>query len=78
MICNVGGVDYDVDWTNRREGKGTEHTYAASTARSHHNAGVGVAMLDGSIRFAPNTIDLDVWRALSTRDYGEVFSNPLD
>jgi len=36
------------------------------TARSRHMGGVNVLMGDGSVRFAPNGVSLDVWRALST------------
>jgi prepilin-type processing-associated H-X9-DG protein len=35
-------------------------------ARSLHDNGVNAAMCDGSVRFVPNTIDINVWRALST------------
>lgn len=62
-------VDYDrVDWTNQQEGKSdTVSTYAAVTARSYHEGGVNVAMMDGSMRWIPNDIDLNIWRAYSTR-----------
>ncbi|MEZ6087517.1 MAG: DUF1559 domain-containing protein [Pirellulaceae bacterium] len=40
-ICNVGGVEYDVDWTNSREGLSTTaQTFAAVTSRSYHPGGV--------------------------------------
>jgi prepilin-type N-terminal cleavage/methylation domain-containing protein/prepilin-type processing-associated H-X9-DG protein len=35
-------------------------------ARSLHDGGVNVAMCDGSVRFVPNTININVWQALST------------
>src|SRR5262245_2812236 len=35
-------------------------------ARSRHPSGVMVSMCDGSVRFVPNTINLDIWRAIST------------
>lgn len=41
------------------------------TARSFHPGGVNVACADGSIRFVSDSIDLSVWRALSTRAGGE-------
>lgn len=41
-------------------------------ARSLHVGGVNVLMADGAMRFAPDQIDLEVWRALSTRAGGEV------
>uniref|UniRef100_A0A7C4LLC6 DUF1559 domain-containing protein n=1 Tax=Schlesneria paludicola TaxID=360056 RepID=A0A7C4LLC6_9PLAN len=39
----------------------------AYTARSFHPGGVNAALADGSARFISSTIDLSVWRALSTR-----------
>jgi len=35
-------------------------------ARSRHPSGVMAAMCDGSVRFVPNTVNLDSWRAAST------------
>jgi len=43
-------------------------------ARSRHAGGVNVMLADGSVRFASESIDLSVWRALSTRDGGEAVS----
>ena len=42
------------------------------TARSLHPGGVNCALGDGSVRFVPETIALPVWRALGTRNGGEV------
>jgi len=41
-------------------------------ARSRHAGGVNVALADGSVRFVGDSVDLTVWRALSTRSGGEV------
>lgn len=41
-------------------------------ARSHHVGGVHAAFADGSVRFISDSIQLDVWRALSTRAGEEV------
>lgn len=62
-------VAYDrVDWTNQQEGKSdTVSTYAAVTARSYHEGGINVIMMDGSARWFANDVDLNVWRAFSTR-----------
>ena len=42
-------------------------------ARSRHTSGVNMSLMDGSVRFVSDSIDLDVWRSLSTRESGEVF-----
>lgn len=36
------------------------------TARSRHTGGVNILMGDGSVRFAPNGIDIGIWKALAT------------
>lgn len=40
-------------------------------ARSHHSGGVHVLMVDGAVRFVSSTIDLNVWRALGTKNNRE-------
>ena len=40
-------------------------------ARSRHPGGVNVAMVDGSVRFVSQTIDVETWRALGSRNGGE-------
>ena len=70
--CLQGGEVYDVDWTNQQEGKSpTVPTYAAVTARSYHAGVVNGLLMDGSVRSFSETIDLNVWRSLSTRSGGE-------
>ena len=62
-----------MDWTNIQEGVSpTVKTFAAITSRSYHPTGVNVALMDGSVRFVPNHIDIVVWRAFSTRALGEI------
>ncbi|MFK8113107.1 MAG: DUF1559 domain-containing protein, partial [Rubripirellula sp.] len=40
VLCDVSGTEYDVDFTNMREGKTTTAlTYAAVTSRSYHEGG---------------------------------------
>ncbi|MFV1966165.1 MAG: DUF1559 domain-containing protein [Pirellulaceae bacterium] len=71
-----GGKTYDVDFNSSREGKTTnQRTYAVVTSRSHHPGGAQVALADGSARFVAETIDIAVWRALATRDGGEVVND---
>jgi len=31
-------------------------------------------MCDGSVRFVPNTVDINIWRAISTSQGGETVS----
>lgn len=70
-----GGITYDVDWNSQREGNSTSNvSYAAVTSRSYHPAGVNAAMMDGSVQFIASTIDLTIWRAMATRNGGEVVS----
>jgi prepilin-type processing-associated H-X9-DG protein len=45
------------------------------SASSRHPGGVNVLLMDGSVRFVTNGIDLFTWRALSTRSGGEVIGN---
>jgi prepilin-type N-terminal cleavage/methylation domain-containing protein/prepilin-type processing-associated H-X9-DG protein len=43
------------------------NTYVgAYAARSHHPGGVNVGLCDGSVTFATETFDIDLWRAAST------------
>jgi prepilin-type N-terminal cleavage/methylation domain-containing protein/prepilin-type processing-associated H-X9-DG protein len=46
----------------------------ATTSNSKHPGGVNVAMADGSVRFVKSTVNVDAWRALGTRNGGEVIS----
>ena len=43
----------------------------AFAARSKHAGGVNASLCDGSVRFFSNSIDLEVWRALSSSQGGE-------
>jgi prepilin-type N-terminal cleavage/methylation domain-containing protein/prepilin-type processing-associated H-X9-DG protein len=42
---------------------------------SRHPGGVNALLVDGSVRFIAETIDLPVWWALGSRDEGEVLGN---
>jgi prepilin-type processing-associated H-X9-DG protein len=55
--------------TRRQDGQ----VWAA--ARSRHPGGVNAAMCDASVRFVTDGIDLRTWRALATREGGEVEAN---
>lgn len=77
-----GAGNLDVDWTNKQEGKShfagtpdTNPTYAAITARGYFQGGVNVALMDGAVRTVGNDINIGVWRAVSTRNSGELLPN---
>jgi prepilin-type N-terminal cleavage/methylation domain-containing protein len=66
---------------NRSTGKPSTQAYNCSdtmferihmAASSYHNAGVGVGMADGSVRFVSDNIDFGVWQAIGSRAGGEV------
>lgn len=40
------------------------------TPSSQHTGGINMAMVDGSIRFVPDSVDLEVWWAIGSRDDG--------
>jgi len=84
VSCEVDGEVFDVDWNSYRV-RGwdpanpnaykseTDVTYAAVTSRSYHSGGVvNVAKADGSATTMNSNVDLLVWRAMATRDGGEV------
>jgi prepilin-type N-terminal cleavage/methylation domain-containing protein len=50
--------------------------YGWRTARSRHRGGVNVLIADGSGSFYTDDIDLATWKALSTREDGELASTP--
>ncbi|MEX2358475.1 MAG: DUF1559 domain-containing protein [Pirellulaceae bacterium] len=45
-------------------------------ARSRHPGGVSMALVDASVRFIPDTVDLQTYHALGTRNGGETFEMP--
>ena len=58
-------------WAKEDKGVGR---YGFVKATSLHTGGVNTANGDGSVRFIPNSVSLDVWRGLSTRNGGESVS----
>ena len=46
----------------------------ATTANSAHAGGVNVGLVDGSVRFVKDGIDLAAWRGLGSRNQGELLS----
>jgi prepilin-type N-terminal cleavage/methylation domain-containing protein len=74
----VAAVLYrNCDFNSQSEGRSaTNPTFAAITARSHHAAGlVNIGLVDGSVRNVSPSIDLLIWRALGTREGGELNGN---
>ncbi len=77
VLCEISGREYDVDFTNIREGRTTTATtFAAVTSRSYHSGGVNVSLMDGSVRFIADSVELALWRNLSTRAGHEVVVAP--
>lgn len=69
------GAEVDADYNSWQEGKNGSAgspTYAMITSRSHHPGVVQVAMVDGSVQVVDDEIELQVWRAMATRDGGEL------
>lgn len=51
---------------------GTLWQEGAWTVRSRHSGGVNVLFADGSVRFQTESTDLKIWRALGSRNGGEI------
>ena len=64
---------YHTNLPNRRSCKKPSNRVAV-LANSSHPGGVNVLLADGSVRFVPNSISLAAWRALGSRNLGEVAS----
>jgi prepilin-type processing-associated H-X9-DG protein len=47
----------------------------STTANSRHAGGVNLGLADGSVRFIKSTVNLQTWRALGTRNLGEIISS---
>jgi prepilin-type N-terminal cleavage/methylation domain-containing protein/prepilin-type processing-associated H-X9-DG protein len=68
---NANGMTIDVDVVLATESN-VGDTYAAVTSRSYHSGGVNALLMDGSVTFIQDAIDLALWRALGTRAGGEI------
>ena len=65
MLFPDGSTMLDVDFMSSRLGVSTTLlSYGAVNARSYHIGGANVLFMDGSVRFATNSVDLTTWRAL--------------
>jgi prepilin-type N-terminal cleavage/methylation domain-containing protein/prepilin-type processing-associated H-X9-DG protein len=45
---------------------------AVMSASSYHPGGVNLMMMDGSVRFTRDGVTLPVWRAIGTRNFGDI------
>lgn len=75
----MDGEEVDADYNSWQEGKNGSAgspTYAMITSRSFHPGQVQVGLLDGSVQSIADEIDLEVWRAMATRDGGEIVGQP--
>jgi hypothetical protein len=50
--------------------------YTRMSARSWHVSGVNAGLADGSVRFIPNQIDLEVWQSAGSTNGSEISSLP--
>ena len=50
---------------------GTRQTAIVISARSNHTGGVNAGLIDGSVQFISNTVNIQTWRAYSTTQGGE-------
>ncbi len=69
------GQIYDTDynsWQEGKDGRNGQTSYAIVTSRSYHTGAVHVTMMDGSTRLVNESIDLEVWRTLGSRESGKV------
>jgi prepilin-type N-terminal cleavage/methylation domain-containing protein/prepilin-type processing-associated H-X9-DG protein len=75
MLYSDGTTTLDVDFMSSRLGVSTTLlSYGAVNARSYHPGGANVLFMDGSVRFATNSVDLTTWRALGSRAGAEAAS----
>ncbi len=73
LFTDATGKKWDVDYVSSRDGSSTtQYSYDALTARSYHSGIVNVLLMDGAVRPVANQIDLATWRALGTRNGGEI------
>ncbi|HAN99500.1 MAG TPA: prepilin-type cleavage/methylation domain-containing protein [Planctomycetaceae bacterium] len=66
LVPDCLGVSFDPDPARLYTGFGWR------TARSQHPGGVQIGLADGSVRFLSKTVSIDVWRALGSRNGGEI------
>ncbi len=77
VMYDNAGIAYDIDLLTQVEGShATKPSFGAITSRSYHSGNlVSVLLMDGSVRPILGSIDLQIWRALGTRNGREVISD---
>ncbi len=64
-----------IDCNSRQSAIDSNNESAIVSARSYHPGGVNIVFADGSVHFAKDSTNAQVWRALGTRAGGEVISS---
>jgi prepilin-type N-terminal cleavage/methylation domain-containing protein/prepilin-type processing-associated H-X9-DG protein len=77
--CVEGGCYSHITMPNKKacffSDETSSHTYyTLAGPSSNHSGGVNVGFLDGSVRFVKDSVNPVTWRAIATRDRGEVVS----
>jgi prepilin-type N-terminal cleavage/methylation domain-containing protein/prepilin-type processing-associated H-X9-DG protein len=72
----LAGAAYPPDWlVNATIPGGPCNIWGQFGFRSNHPGGVNFAFADGSVKFIKNSINLATYRALGTRNFGEIVSS---
>jgi hypothetical protein len=75
VLVSNGTAMVDVDQLSSNDGSSaTRISFDAVTSRSYHSGVVCSLFCDGSVKTIANSIDPLTWRALGTRNGGEVLS----
>ena len=76
---HYGNTLYNHYYTPNQVGKwdcgNASHNKGLTAARSAHTGGVNLLSCDGSLRFVRDSVNITTWRALATRNGGEVLGD---